>query len=70
MEMRIEIDKEIDVAYIYFKEISPGEVKKTISLNESINVDLDKDGKTIGIEILDASKNLPISALKSLKVSN
>ncbi len=64
--MKIEIDEEIDAAYIYFKDISDGEVKTTISLNDSINVDLDSDGKTIGIEILDASKNLPSSALKSV----
>ena len=61
------MDKEADAAYIYFKEISPGEVVQTISLNDSINIDLDKDGKTIGIEILDASKNLPLAFLKSEK---
>lgn len=63
--MKITLDKEADAAYIYFKEISEGEVTNTISLNESVNVDLDKEGKTIGIEILDASKNLPLGALKS-----
>jgi uncharacterized protein YuzE len=68
MEMRIEMDKEADAAYIYFKEISPGEVAKTISLNDSINIDLDSNGKTIGIEILDASENLPVSSLKSMKL--
>jgi uncharacterized protein YuzE len=70
MEMRIEIDKEADAAYIYFKEISPAEVKQTISLNDSINIDLDSEGKTIGIEILEASKNLPVSSLKSVKINN
>ena len=63
--MKITYDKNIDAAYIYFKEISPGEVKKTISLNESVNVDLDKKGRTLGIEILEASKNLPSNTLKS-----
>jgi len=67
--MRIEFDNEVDAAYIYFKEISPGEVVKTISLNDSINVDLDEDGKTIGIEILDATKNLPVSSLDSLRAN-
>jgi len=65
MEMRIEYDKEADAAYIYFKDISEGEIVQTISLNESVNVDLDKEGKTLGIEILDASKNLPVNAIKS-----
>jgi len=65
MEMKITFDKEADAAYIYFKDISEGEVKTTISLNDSVNIDLDTEGKTLGIEILNASKNLPQSALKS-----
>ena len=63
--MKITYDKEADAAYIYFKEVSPEEVSQTISLNDSVNIDLDKDGKTLGIEILDATKNLPANALKS-----
>jgi len=63
--MKITLDKEADAAYIYFKEISDGEVANTISLNESVNIDFDKEGKTIGIEILNASKNLPVTALRS-----
>ncbi len=57
--MRTEIDVESDAGYIYFKEIQAGEVTKTISLNDSINIDLDSNGKLIGIEILEVSKNLP-----------
>ncbi|MBI2045679.1 DUF2283 domain-containing protein [Candidatus Pacearchaeota archaeon] len=63
--MKITYDKEADAAYIYFKEIGIGEVKKTISLNESINIDLDSNGKAIGIEVLEASRNLPRSTIKS-----
>jgi len=65
--MRTEIDTEADAGYIYFKEISEGEVKKTISLNEDINIDLDSDGKILGIEILEISKNLPKAGLAQLK---
>ena len=61
--MKITFDKDADAAYIYFKEIAPGEVSKTISLNDCINIDTDADGKTLGIEILDASKNLPGEAV-------
>lgn len=64
--MRTEFDKEADAAYIYLTEIADGEVKQTISLNESVNIDLDKNGKVLGIEILDASEHLPSSSLKSL----
>ena len=63
--MKITFDKDADAAYIYFKEISPGEVAKTISLNDSVNIDLDAEDKTLGIEILNASKKLPASALNS-----
>jgi len=68
--MNIEVDKEADAAYIYFKEISPGEVKRKISLNDSINIDLDEEGITLGIEILNASKNLPKTALTKNRISN
>lgn len=65
MEMKITFDKDADAVYIYFKEISPGEVKNTISLNDSVNIDFDEEGKILGIEILDASKNLSSDTLKS-----
>ena len=64
--MKTEFDKEADAAYIYFKEIGSGEVTETISLNNSVNIDLDRNGKVLGIEILDASEHLPSSSLKSL----
>ncbi len=60
--MRIEIDKQADAAFIYFKEISPGEVAKTISLDGNINVDLDANGQLLGMEILRASKIMPKQA--------
>lgn len=65
--MRIEFDKEVDAAFVYFKEITEGEVTKTISLNENLNVDLDKGGKILGVEILNASKSIPKSSVKELK---
>lgn len=68
MEMKITFDKDADAVYIHFKEISGGEVKQTISLNESVNIDLDENGKTLGIEILDASRNIPKDALKSAMI--
>ena len=45
--MKFEYDKEADAAYIYFKEIRDGEVTETITLNDSVNIDLDKNGKII-----------------------
>jgi uncharacterized protein YuzE len=67
--MKTEFDKEADAAYIYFKDISDGEVAETISLNDSVNIDLDKNGIVLGIEILDASEHLPSSSIKSLAIT-
>ncbi|MBL7051420.1 DUF2283 domain-containing protein [Candidatus Woesearchaeota archaeon] len=68
--MKIEYDKDVDAAFIYFKDIAEGEVNQTISLNDSVNIDLDAEGRTLGIEIIDASKNLPASAIKSAVLIN
>jgi uncharacterized protein YuzE len=57
--MKVTFDSEANAVYIYFKEINAGEVENTISLNEFVNIDLDKEGKVLGIEVLEADKNLP-----------
>lgn len=57
--MRIEFDKEADTAYIYLKdEIKSGEAKKQICVSDEIIIDLDAEDKILGIEILNARKNL------------
>ncbi len=57
--MKITYDKEADAAYIYLEgSIEDGEAKKTVELNDNIIVDFDKEGKLLGIEILNASKIL------------
>lgn len=67
--MKIILDKEADAAYIYFKNISKEEVANTILINDNTNIDLDKNGKTLGIEILNASKNLPVEVLNSAVIA-
>lgn len=55
--MKLEYDKEIDAAYIYLKyPIKNGEAKRTVELNNNINLDYDGKNKLIGVEILNASK--------------
>ncbi len=62
--MRIEYDKEVDAAYIYLVEdIGDGSVKK----NDNIILDLDKDGKLLGIEVLHASRTLNKKSLIEAK---
>jgi len=58
--MKIEIDKEVDAAYIYLEDQSKTEeVARTITVNENIILDFDSSNRLVGIEVLNASKNLP-----------
>ena len=67
--MKTEFDKEANAVYIYLSDISPGEVAETISLNDSVKIDLDIEGKVLGIEILDASEHLPTATIKALALN-
>ena len=49
-------DKDINVGYIKFTE---AEIVKTETVADNINVDLDKDGKPVGVEFF--GKNINIS---------
>ncbi len=65
-----EYDKEVDAAYIYLQyPIKEGEAKKTISLNENIILDFDKNEKLIGVEVLKASRVLNKKALGEAKTA-
>lgn len=50
--MKIDYDKTADAVYI---RIKPGVVKKTTKLSHLANIDLDKSGRVLGVEILKAS---------------
>ncbi|MCK4554548.1 DUF2283 domain-containing protein [Candidatus Parcubacteria bacterium] len=54
--MIIEYDKIADALYISLKK---SKVDKTIKMKDRLLVDVDKKGNTIGIEILDVSRQLP-----------
>ncbi len=62
--MRVTYDPEVDAAYIYLKR-EP--VLKTEVVTDAVNIDLDADGNLIGIEILWASTQFPVSSLSSLE---
>jgi uncharacterized protein YuzE len=53
--VRVEYDKRADAMYIWLRK-----AKYDVSeeLAENVVLDLDKNGRIIGIEVLDASKNL------------
>ena len=54
--MKITYDKNVDALYI---ELKTGAYDRTKKVTGDILVDINKRGKILGIEILDASKNLP-----------
>ena len=59
-------DPEADAAYLYLKAIAPGEVKRTVfveKLNNDVALDLDADGRVVGIEFLDPTRLLPAELL-------
>ncbi len=62
--MKMKYDKKIDAVYI---ELAKGKYAKTRKVSDSILVDEDAKGKPLGIEILDATKN--ISAFNPAKTS-
>lgn len=49
--MKIEYDREVDALYIRIQEKY---VARTEELEEGINLDIDEDGKIIGLEIIGA----------------
>lgn len=61
--MKIRYDKKVDALYI---SLATGNYEKSRKISDSILVDEDKKGKVLGIEVLDASKNVP--AFKPRKV--
>jgi uncharacterized protein YuzE len=51
------LDDEANALYFRFNS---GEVARTVELTDSLFVDVDADGKTIGLECLDADEFFPM----------
>ena len=64
--MKTNYDSEVDALYISF---SSGKPDAVIEIKEGLNIDVTDDGKIIGIEILDASKKVPIKSFFSYEIS-
>ncbi len=65
--MEISYDEEADALYIKFGK---GSFSKNKKVDDNTILDLDDEGKIIGVEILDASKMLPKNSLKEVSVKN
>ncbi len=65
--MKIEYDREVDAVYIYLQQ---KEVAKTVELTPGVNVDLDEDGKLIGIEVLEATQQYSLADIFNISTEN
>jgi uncharacterized protein YuzE len=62
MEVRVTYDGSADAAYIHLAPIKADGVATTVSGEGeagSVNLDFDRDGRLLGIEVLAASRWLP-----------
>lgn len=57
--MKITYDKQADAVYIKLNDKQAYQSSKKIS--DDVLVDYSKDGAVVGIEVLDASQNMPLA---------
>ncbi len=65
--MEVRYDKEADAMYIYAEK---GAYEVSEEVGDGFIIDLSKDGKVIGIEILDVSEKFSPSVLKGIILRN
>ena len=65
--MEISYDKEADAMYIEFRK---GKFVKNKKVDDFTIIDLDKEGKILGIELLEVSNRLPTEAISEIHVKN
>ena len=63
--MKMQYDSKIDAVYI---ELAKGTYSNTRKVSDVILVDEDRRGKVLGIEILDAAKNIPAFDPKKISI--
>lgn len=54
--IRLTYDAEVDALYVAFAE---GNVAETIEIEESVYVDVDADGRPLGVEFVSAAELVP-----------
>lgn len=65
--MKITFDKEADAVYI---EISNEEFDRNKKIDNETIIDLDKNGRIIGIELLNVSKRMAKDFLSDVQIKN
>lgn len=60
MSLRFEHDAEVNALYIYLRgKIPAGGVARTIELEKGVNLDVDDQGRTLGLEFVGAEYFYP-----------
>ena len=65
--MRIEYDSDIDALYIRMQEKY---VDRTVEIEEGLNLDLDKKGRLIGLEVLDVTERCSLADVFNFSTEN
>jgi len=65
--MQITFDEQADALYIQFQP-SKGKVKETLKLRDGILVDIGRNNKIFGLEILDASQRIPLEQISHVGI--
>lgn len=63
--MKMKYDSKVDAVYI---EFAKGTYSSSRKISDSVVVDEDKSGKVLGIEILDATENIPAFDPKKISI--
>lgn len=63
--MEITFDKDADALYIEFKK---GDFFKNKKIDDFTIIDLDKEGKILGIELLKVKERIPLESLNEVNV--
>jgi uncharacterized protein YuzE len=64
--MKVSYDGEVDALYI---NIASGKPDGVIEVKEGINIDVSREGKILGIELLDASEKVSLKSFFSYKIT-
>ena len=65
--MKIEYDRKVDALYIRLQEKY---VARTVEVEEGLNLDLDENGKLIGLEVLDATERYSLADIFNISTEN
>lgn len=64
--MKIKYDKKVDALYF---TLSEGKYSNTVKISDDIMVDKDTEGNILGIEVMDATTNIPAFNPQNIKFS-